>query len=730
MKLKRKIIGILIIPLLITSSFSIYGINEYLSFNSAHAEILDTWTMKVWADSDSYIDVLGEEIEGDENHGNEGCLKIGRMLHVDHIYHSYILIKFNLNEIPNDAVITKAILWMTPLEGGLQQLEVARIIDPWNEETVTWNNQPRTPTGPHIPNLNDPQLYFWNITSLFNHWWTGTIDNYGIKIIPYTYGYYLINFHDRLDLDPQNWPRIEITYQGSPPPPWDPPDHPEDNYNPIIDISINPPNPNPGDLVTVGALASDDVGLRWMRLTVTGPFIAEEWDTDIWLGETPHTISIIQEFEWGIHYVEAEVRDVSGKSNSAFDSFEIIGSNTPPDLSISCSPLNVWPEDNKTINITVTTSDPEGIRVLKIGLENGFISPHSYPDHGEIITYAPPYPKEVIYEYSTKNINVPHRFNPLSHDYTNIICKAHAQDTEYLWSNIETCEINITRPYQWDYGLPFINPTRNTVPWQCMYDIFGENECCWGSRNQYHTNRARVTYNGYGNNKLGVKYLCNGGECVGMSCYSLVYAAYGREIPNHYTHTGEDDYMRPWSTTPFANAENCVKRSIERFQGAQYSDNYLEIKYNQYINTRSQRNPCIDFCEDIIPDIQDDIENGIQGYISIRSSRSWGSSGHAVVPWYIKYLENLNTYHIYVYDSNRYTASWFNETNPNVGSNNFNDYNNYELYPYISVNPTGMWFKFNNDEQWHGMIAYIPFNVAVKDDYRLPHGFEYFLVLG
>lgn len=726
-------VGLFSAALFISSVYISFGANL-----SAHTPYIVSGigginSMYLWAESDAYIDVMGETEGGDENHGNEGCLKVGHRLEVDRIHRTYTLLKFNLDAIPDDAVIKKAILWMTPMEWSIKSMEVRAIIEPWNEDTVTWNNQPGTPSGPYIPLVNDPQMYAWNITGMVTSWWNGYLANHGLMIFPHNPDYYygIIAFHDRLDLYWTRWPRIELTYEGSPPPPWDPPETPEDNEDPAVTITITPPDPGPTDIVSVVAEATDDVGLRYMQLTVTNPYMEKEWDTEEWLGETSHTLSFVQQFDMGIHYVAVLVRDVAGKSSGATDSFEVMGSNTPPEIHISCTPQEVWPDDNRTpINITVNASDPEGIRFLQVGVENAFFFPDDWPLHGEIVHYTPPYPTTVTYTFTASNVQIPHRFNPLNRSYTEIICRAQVQDGEYLWSDIESCNITVVRPYQWDYGLPFANPSVGTLPWQRMYDIFGKNECCWGRRNQYHTNRAKVTYNGYGRNKLGVKYICEGGSCVGMSCYSLVYATYGRELPNNFTFTGEEDFMRPW-TTPFANAKNSVKRSIERFQGAQFADAYNEVGYWQKVAaTLIQRNPYEWFVTEKIPVIQDDIARGFQGYISISRKRSLKSSGHAVVPWYVEEIMPDFSYRIYVYDPNRDTASLFNESTPNIGSDTFHDYSNYELYPYIEINPGNMYFKWPDGTTWHGTIAYIPADIALQDDYRLPHGAEYFMVVG
>ena len=759
-----------------------------------------THTMPLWADKDAYIDDLpGMD---NENHGNEGCLIVARESG-EWAYQAYTLIRFNFDEIPDDAVITQATLWMTPIEGRFSQLELLTIIEPWNEYTVTWDNQPSTPSGPHIANINDPQMFIWDVTSLVQNWRNGVIANHGIKIVPYTTAYYYaLSFHDRYDIDWETWPRIDLTYEGSPPPDWDPPDVPDDTATPSLSISISPPNPSPGELVHISAYASDDVGLRWMKLSVTNPSTIEVWDTEELVGVTPHALYIDEIFPIGPHNVTAEVRDVAGKRNIVFDSFEVEGSGTKPVLSISTTPSEVWIEDGSFINISITASDPEGIRYLVLGVENGFFSPDTFPDFGEYRIYDSPYPTVVMYEFSTVNLDVPHRFNPLSHDYTELICRAHVQDGEYIWSDIQESEIPVVRPYQWDYGLTYPNPSRNTLPWQTMYDIFGEGEC-WGpgSLHWRHTVAALETYTGIRDN--GVKYLAKGGECVGMSCFSIMFAAHDTPIPNYFTHSGSDGYISPDMFYPYPTY---VQRTIERFQGAQFSDGSIAKFWPQF---REQRYGTLDseffyepFVDNQIPRILSDINSGTQGYISIKRERRYSSSGHAVVPWYVTQLPN-GVWRIFVYDCNRPDASLFNETVPTLirshvqemkiiddsvnlviplifeihhittvslfnedtgrwdvitayrstmdneviisfsviesyhsnakveyfANHHFNDYDDYDLYPYIDVTPVSFSFFFQGTQNWNGMIAYVPYNTAVKNDYDLPDGWEYTWVI-
>lgn len=62
---------------------------------------------------------------------------------------------------------------------------VRKVIGPWEEETLTWNNQPISSsdvTTASVPPWLSPSWVSWNITSLVQDWVNGTYFNYGLSI--------------------------------------------------------------------------------------------------------------------------------------------------------------------------------------------------------------------------------------------------------------------------------------------------------------------------------------------------------------------------------------------------------------------------------------------------------------------------------------------------------------------------------------------------------------------
>jgi hypothetical protein len=372
-----------------------------------------------------------------------------------------------------------------------------------------------------------------------------------------------------------------------------------------------------------------------------------------------------------------------------------------------CAPAEVLPNDGSMIEVTGTARDPEGIRELRLAAR-------AYPDTGagaaqtQVFTYNPPYPTERTETARFVNLDLV----PL--DAEEIPCSGVARDAELQWSATATSGVPILRPYQWDYGVPYNNPSRSgNLPWQVMEDVFGWGEVhncigdtCW------RTIRARVVYD-------DIKGLAKDAECFGMSVYSAVWGTHGTAIDDTLTHSGDYGFMSPgnfdWplcegnSTTQY-----CVQRSIERFHAAQFSDEVMNQTTGQYWSELWSAYGLTPFVQDQLPRIARDIAEGRYGVLGMTEEREAGSAGHAVVPW------RVIGGRIYVYDPNREETSITPST----------DYDNYDHYPYLDVNDTGFIFRWagNLDRIWNGYLTYSSYDASARNDYDLPHGIDYLLL--
>ena len=104
------------------------------------------------------------------------------------IYRTYI--EFGLSQIPANAKIVSAELQLymtTEAWGGVLDAEAYQLTSAWTESQITWNNQPNAGSAiiTHVvidPGAGRNRWISWNITSLVNGWYNGTIQNYGIKL--------------------------------------------------------------------------------------------------------------------------------------------------------------------------------------------------------------------------------------------------------------------------------------------------------------------------------------------------------------------------------------------------------------------------------------------------------------------------------------------------------------------------------------------------------------------
>jgi hypothetical protein len=632
-----------------------------------------------------------------------------------------LLLYFNLRgAIPGDAVIQSAILRLDvyqaigPDPSGWVTLTAERITSTWAEWTVTWNSQPTTTAsgrGTALVATGVPAIASWDVTSIAQGWFNGSYPDNGLMIRP-------VDASDRFTRIFIN-PRLEVGYTSSAVPPTARPTAAPipDSQPPVVTITTDPPSPMTSTSLTIHALATDNVGLGALELRIDGVVVRIASQSAP--GVPSLTIDFPTTLEPGPHILVATAWDLaSPMPNTAAQTLEIhIGSQTVPLVTIQCSPSEVLPDDQSTIEVTATASDPEGIRELLVSLML-FPDASGDPSRNQAFTYLAPYPTQVTETARFNNLGI------ASVDAAEIPCMAVARDAEYQWSETAASRITVHRPYQWDYGLFYHNPSRaDDLPMEVMNDVFGWGEThdcgplgyvCWW------TLEARVVYD-------DIKGLASNGECFGMSAYSDVWGVREIALPDTLTHDGEYGYMHPQSLGWLqcegnSTTQECVRRSIERFHAAQFSDEVMNEAGPQYMSQFWSAYGLTPFVNDQIPRIASDLANGLFGVLCMTEERSTGSAGHAVVPW--RLVQGPTGWRIFVYDSNREGATAGHQT----------DYGNYDLYPYLDLNEMGFGFRWPvhaGDPQriWNGYLAYVPFSQAARNDYSLPSGTNYILLI-
>ncbi len=95
-----------------------------------------------------------------------------------------IFVGFDLAELPANAVIDSAELHLNvSIFGGAPlDVELARVNGPWDESTITWNNQPTVTLGGPVATISATGDLTWPVTSLVQDWQAGTQPNYGFML--------------------------------------------------------------------------------------------------------------------------------------------------------------------------------------------------------------------------------------------------------------------------------------------------------------------------------------------------------------------------------------------------------------------------------------------------------------------------------------------------------------------------------------------------------------------
>jgi len=152
----------------------------------------------------------------DDNFFNYVYLRIGRW--GDTIRRSYL--QFDLSTLPVDAIIIYADLklYQSSTNGtGDLTIGVHKITGNWEENTITWNNQPNyypTPESITPVIMDDATWLSWDISTLLQGWVDGSIANHGIVLVGSTAVSFIevfIHSSDYLNT-PDQRPKLEITY--------------------------------------------------------------------------------------------------------------------------------------------------------------------------------------------------------------------------------------------------------------------------------------------------------------------------------------------------------------------------------------------------------------------------------------------------------------------------------------------------------------------------------------
>ncbi|MFZ7130906.1 MAG: DNRLRE domain-containing protein [Eubacteriales bacterium] len=169
-------------------------------------------TVTIVANEDAYV-LLSQP---NTNFGSNPYLYIGRGANASFIYRSYLY--FNLSNIPVSSTINSATLNLylidKPVPGDLE-VSIYRTLNTFNENSVTYNNQPAiAPTG-IMATIGDMDLHSYiqiDITTLVQGWLTGSISNTGLAILGDETMTSLMGFTSTEFSNNNFWPFLEVDF--------------------------------------------------------------------------------------------------------------------------------------------------------------------------------------------------------------------------------------------------------------------------------------------------------------------------------------------------------------------------------------------------------------------------------------------------------------------------------------------------------------------------------------
>ena len=139
---------------------------------------------------DTYVEIGYDngvpKVYADNNYGDKKDLLISRADILNFGYTARTYIEFNLSELDSNIVINLATLklWGYVLTPNSFSLQVQKVTSPWQENIITWNNQPSfSPLIETTTNVIRKRLWYdFNITDLVKSWYSHPETNYGLVL--------------------------------------------------------------------------------------------------------------------------------------------------------------------------------------------------------------------------------------------------------------------------------------------------------------------------------------------------------------------------------------------------------------------------------------------------------------------------------------------------------------------------------------------------------------------
>ncbi|WP_158606884.1 DNRLRE domain-containing protein [Paenibacillus ginsengarvi] len=162
--------------------------------------------------------------------GNTSSFVAGREMPGDdgELYTYRGLVQYNISSIPAGAAIRNATLYLYGRENyyvyPIYKTQVYRVAQPWNQNAITWNNQPQfdgswSSSATGTPQLFAESYFSWDITNPVSQWHNGISPNYGLAFInefPHHNGLYSFGSYSLYNLSGSNLGYITVDYNDAP----------------------------------------------------------------------------------------------------------------------------------------------------------------------------------------------------------------------------------------------------------------------------------------------------------------------------------------------------------------------------------------------------------------------------------------------------------------------------------------------------------------------------------
>jgi hypothetical protein len=604
--------------------------------------------------------------------GPEFCGKLWTLLDIGPVAQS------NGGPLPDGVTITNARIKIRKESGPSDSIKVYGLQQGFNESSVTWNNKPARYEGSQTATTTVPASNGWTYLNIPTFVLNDAINNdHGVRVALCptwtTCSRSIAFFSD----DHTYRPSLVITYLGSGPEPTPPTPPVLNDTTPCqLQVTWTPPNPSPGQTVTVNAVAVDNEEMEYVAIYRGSQELARR---DASAGQTSLSLSYSAEAELpSMNYIVA-AKDSSPYTTQVIRTVNIPvrGTNTAPEVSVEIDWEidEVIPEryrlirgDGQVATITVTASDPEGIDYMDIqctGFGAWQIDGHSQR-------------------------SVTQTFDWVNNDpsVTTFSCRLSAVDLEGNYSSTDPEYIDIAGPGDlilMSTAAPgFHNPSRDRLPWERMVQTFGVSECYWLPPDHWKSWYALIWYH------AGFKNIGDGGECFGMSTMAA-------EIYQNRVTANEIEPSA--SAASYMSYDNTfTKEFVEARQGGQLGEEVAFKRYNQRYQSTSEK----------LGNIKSDLLADRPGVLSI----SEGDGGHAIVPWMTRRMGDGTT-RVYVYDCNR-EGGIVSHRDGGVDDPAF-DFNRFNHYPYVEFDGSSWGYLWGDGTTWNDELAYFEYVEACGD---------------